>query len=121
MQMVAVTPADSFLEVERRSPVTPIDEAPNARPAPSGSAYEPELPPVIDFEFWQEADLTWSAHSQLLRVSVNADSQPEVIARAAEAVDDFWQVLNSRYATLDAQLRALLDMRNRPVRFSRIE
>lgn len=118
MQAIAETPVDSFLEVERRSQPNPVTELPRGQ---DQERYIDQhgLPATIDVEFWEEPDRSWSAHSEMLRVSVSADSEPEVIARAAGAIDEFWQVLNSRYTTLDVDLRDLLGMRHRPMRFSR--
>jgi hypothetical protein len=77
------------------------------------------LPAAIDVEYWEEEDGTWTAHSPLLGVTAVADSEPEVFAELADVVEELWDILNERYATLSEDLRSLLDLRFQSLRFER--
>src|SRR5690349_18436128 len=68
------------------------------------------VPAAIDVDVWQE-DGTWSAHAPVLGVTAIADSEAELYGEFVEQVDEFWAILNERYATLSDELRQLLDMR----------
>lgn len=69
------------------------------------------VPAAIDVDVWVE-DGTWSAHSPVLGVLAVADSEREIYGEFAEQVNEFWDILNERYATLGPELRRLLDMRS---------
>jgi predicted RNase H-like HicB family nuclease len=86
-----------------------------AGPSGQGESHELEQPSVvpsaIEVEYWQEDDGTWAALSPLLGVSALADTQAELFGATVEAIDEFWEILNQRYASLSDDLRKLLAVR----------
>jgi len=78
-----------------------------ARPADQAVSTHPG---VLVAEYWQEEG-AWSAYVEKLGVSAVGDTQAEVFAALAEAVDEYWSILNERYETLSDDLRGLLDLR----------
>lgn len=115
------SPVDTYLEQQlsraaTRPPI--IDRPAPQRPAAPYPTIQ-TLPAAIEVEYWQEDDGTWTAHSPVLGVTAVADSEGELFAEAAEAIDEFWDLLNERYATLSEDLRELLDLRYQSLRFER--
>jgi hypothetical protein len=79
------------------------------------------VPSAIEVEYWREDDGTWAAHSALLGVSATANSEPEIFGAMADAIDEFWDILNQRYASLSDELRNLLAVRYQNLLFRKHE
>ena len=113
------SPVESYLEQERSQAAVSspaIDKSQQPRPASTYLAVQ-TLPAAIEVEYWREDDGTWAAHSPVLGVTAVAESEVELFAEAAEVVEEFWDILNERYATLSDDLRSLLDLRYQSLRF----
>lgn len=78
------------------------------------------IPAYLEVRYWQEDDGSWSASLQDLRVTAVADSEPELFAETAEAVDHLWEILNERYATLSEDMRRVLELRGLELKFVRV-
>lgn len=67
-------------------------------------------PAALEAEYWYEGG-AWAGHVSALGVSAVGDSEPELFAALGEAVEEYWDILNEKYATLSDELRAQLDLR----------
>jgi hypothetical protein len=54
-------------------------------------------------------------------VSAIADSEEQIFGATADAVEEFWDILNNRYASLSDDLRALLAARYQNLLFRQRE
>jgi hypothetical protein len=77
------------------------------------------VPAVLDVEYWQEADGSWGAHCPVLGVSATGENQVDLFGEMADQIDEFWQILNEGYDTLDDKLKDLFDLKGTPLNFVR--
>ena len=107
------SPADAYLDkVQRLRRASPEPE--------TGQARRVSLTPSsIPVEYWQEADGTWAAHSELLAVSAVADSEIEVFVEMAEQVEEYWTILSERSNALAPAMEAQLELRYLGLRFEK--
>ena len=99
------------LAQRRTFAVTPVVQVGRSGQAEAPTEHPAVVPSSIEVEFWQEDDGSWASHSPLLGVYAVADSQAELFGSTVEAIDEFWDILNQRYASLSDELRKLLAVR----------
>jgi hypothetical protein len=103
-------PAEAFEDLQRQQPPAP--------PRDRGQDEAAEMTPaVVPVDYWQEADGSWAAHSPLLGVNAVGDSIPDLFVEMANQVDEYWAILNERYASLSEDAKALLQLRHLGLRF----
>lgn len=105
-------PREAFEELVRRAPADP----------PARSSQDRGLvftPTSIAFDYWQESDGSWAAHSDLLGVNAVADSEATLFVEVAEQVEEFWSILNERFTTLSPDLQSLLQLRHLGLSFNK--